>query len=65
MVGMGKHDRRWSKWGHWIVLIGIDSETVTYLDPQFPCSHKRPGRLSIRDFRRQWDGSSIQIADRR
>ena len=61
MVGMGKHQRRWGKSGHWIVLIGIDDEMVTYLDPQFPRSHRRPSRLPLRDFRRQWDGVSIQF----
>ena len=61
MVGMGKHQRRWGKSGHWIVLIGIDDDYVTYLDPQFPRSHRRPSRLPLRDFRRQWDGVSIQI----
>jgi uncharacterized protein YvpB len=62
MVGMGKHERRWGKSGHWIVLTGIDDDYVTYLDPQFPRSHSRPSRLPIRDFRRQWDGVSVQIA---
>ncbi len=62
MVGMGKSEWRWGKSGHWIVLIGIDAETVTYLDPQFRHSHRRPSRMTIRDFRRQWDGTSIQIA---
>ena len=61
MVGMGKSEWRWGKSGHWIVLIGIDAEAVTYLDPQFPRSYRRPSRLRIRDFRRQWDGVSIQI----
>lgn len=65
MVGMGSHDRRWGRSGHWIVLIDIDQETVTYLDPQFPRSHRRPSGLPLRDFRRQWDGSSIQITEPR
>jgi len=65
MVGMGKHQRRWGKSGHWIVLIGIDDEMMIYLDPQFPRSHSRPSRLPLRDFRRQWDGVSIQIAPAR
>jgi hypothetical protein len=65
MVGMGKHHRRWGKSGHWIVLIGIDAELVTYLDPQFPRSRRRPSRLPLRDFRRQWDGVSIQIVPSR
>lgn len=61
MVGMGKHERRWGKTGHWIVLIGVDEEMVTYLDPQFPRSHSRPNRLPLQDFRRQWDGHSVQV----
>lgn len=61
MVGMGKKEWRWGKSGHWIVLIDIDDETVTYLDPQFPRSYRRPSRLPLSDFRRQWDGMSIQI----
>ncbi len=65
MVGMGKSGWRWGKSGHWIVLIGIDAETITYLDPQFRRGYRRPSRLRIRDFRRQWDGTSIQIAKAR
>jgi len=65
MAGMGKHERRWGKSGHWIVLIDIDDDYVTYLDPQFPRSHRRPSRLPLRDFRRQWDGVSIQIVPAR
>ena len=61
MVGMGKNEWRWGKSGHWIVLIDLDAETVIYLDSQFPRTHRRPSRLPLRDFRRQWDGSSIQI----
>lgn len=38
------------KSGHWIVLIDIDAETVTYLDPQFPRSQRRPSRLPLPDF---------------
>ena len=62
MVSMGKNDWRWGKSGHRIVLIDINAETVTYLDSQFPRSHQRPSRLPLRDFRRQWDGVSVQIA---
>ena len=65
MAGMGKHERRWGKSGHWIVLIDIDADYVTYLDPQFPRSHRRPSRLPLRDFRRQWDGVSIQMSSPR
>ena len=65
MVGMGKKEWRWGKSGHWIVLIDMDEDTVTYLDPGFPRKHKRPSRLPLRDFRRQWDGVSIQIGQSR
>jgi hypothetical protein len=61
MVSMGKSDWRWGKSGHWIVLIDMNAETVTYLDSQFPRSHRRPSRLPLRDFRRQWDGVSVQV----
>ena len=65
MVGMGSHERRWGASGHWIVLIDVNADTVTYLDPQFPRTHRRPSQISLRDFRRQWDGVSIQITEPR
>jgi hypothetical protein len=61
MVGMGHNVRRWGTDGHWVVVIDIGAEIVTYLDPGFLPTHRRPSRLPLRDFHRQWDGSSIQI----
>ena len=61
MVGMGCNESRWGRAGHWIVLIDVAGDHMTYLDPQYLPTHRRPSRMSLADFRRQWDGSSVQI----
>jgi ABC-type bacteriocin/lantibiotic exporter with double-glycine peptidase domain len=61
MVGMGRNRRRWGVDGHWIVLIGSDGENVIFLNPAHQPTRHRPSRIRLADFRRQWDGSSVQI----
>jgi hypothetical protein len=34
---------------------------VTYLDPGYLPTHRRPSRMPLPAFRHQWDGSSVQI----
>lgn len=61
MVGMGSRPRRWSEGGHWIVVIDVSADAVTFLDPgRFP-AQPRPLTMCLDRFRREWDGTSIQI----
>jgi hypothetical protein len=61
MVGMGRNEWRWGKDGHWIVVIDVSEDIVTFLDPGYPPTHPRPSRMALVRFRKQWDGSSVQI----
>ena len=61
MVGLGNNEARWGPGGHWIVLIGATAKSVIYLNPSSRRRHPRPRRLRMVTFRREWDGSSIQI----
>jgi predicted double-glycine peptidase len=61
MVGMGRNTRRWGVDGHWLVLIGSDGGNVIFLNPAHQPTRHRPSRIRLADFRRQWDGSSVQI----
>ena len=61
MVAMGGNESRWGPAGHWIVVIDVSANTVSFLDPQYLPTHKRPTTMSLARFRRQWDGSSVQI----
>jgi hypothetical protein len=61
MVGMGNNTHRWGASGHWIVVVEITAEVVVFLDPHRLPAHEPPLRMRLATFRRQWDGSSIQI----
>jgi hypothetical protein len=61
MVGMCRNVGRWGRDGHWIVVIDVSADTVTFLDPQHLPSDRRPTTMARARFRRQWDGTSIQI----
>jgi len=61
MAGVGKNKDKWGVNGHWIVLIGATDAWVFYLDPSSRRHHRRPSRMRMTTFRREWDGSSIQI----
>jgi hypothetical protein len=61
MIGMGCNEWRWGRHGHWIVVIDVSADTVSFLDPQYLPTHKRPTTMAMARFRRQWDGTSIQI----
>jgi len=61
MVGMGRNPRWWGYCGHWLVVIDVSDDAVTYLDPSSWPAAKRPKRMRLRRFHREWDGTSIQI----
>ncbi|HEY3383479.1 MAG TPA: hypothetical protein VGK32_17055 [Vicinamibacterales bacterium] len=61
IVGMGSNVWRWGTRGHWIVVIDVSADTVSFLDSQNPRTHRRPTTMPLARFRRQWDGSSLQI----
>jgi hypothetical protein len=61
MVGMGNNAARWGDSGHWIVLVGTNESMVFYLNPSNRRPDTRPNRMRMAAFRRQWDGSSIQV----
>ena len=61
MVSMGRNPRRWGVCGHWIVVIDLSPDTVSFLDPWRLPTHTRPVTMRLARFRREWDGTSIQI----
>jgi hypothetical protein len=61
MVGVGHNADKWGVDGHWIVLVGASAKMVFYLDPSSRRHDPRPSRMRMVIFRREWDGSSIQI----
>jgi hypothetical protein len=61
MVGMGRNPRCWGVDGHWIVVIDVSDDAVTYLDPSSRPGASRRRRMRVGRFRREWDGTSIQI----
>jgi hypothetical protein len=61
MVAMGNSVHRWGSSGHWIVVVDIGSDVVTFLDPYCLPNDRQPLRMRLATFRRQWDGSSIQV----
>lgn len=61
MVGLGNNENKWGTDGHWVVLIGSTDTMVFYLDPSNRREYRRPSRMRMTTFRREWDGSSVQI----
>jgi hypothetical protein len=61
-LGLCRNVNRWGRAGHRIVVIDISADTVSFLDPQYLPTRKRPTTMSPARLRRQWDGTSIQIA---
>ena len=61
MVGMGRKVRGWGESDHWVVVIDISPDTVSILDPSHLPRHTRPVTMRLARFRREWDGTSIQI----
>jgi hypothetical protein len=43
------------------VVVDIGSDVVTFLDPYCLPNDRQPLRMRLATFRRQWDGSSIQV----